>query len=75
VSVPDRLEELQGNPEERLHHRRIEVRARRALDLDARRLEGYGHRIRPVAGHGIEGVGHREDARAEGNELALRADG
>ena len=48
----------------------IEVRARRALDLDARRLEGYGHRIRPVAGHGIEGVGHREDARAEGNELA-----
>src|SRR6266478_2095800 len=64
------LEAFQGQGQKCRHHARIEMSARAALDLRARRRDGNGARVRAIVRHGVEGVGHREDARAQGDVLA-----
>ena len=64
------LEAFQGQGQKCRHHARIEMSARAALDLRARRRDGNGARVRAIVRHGVESVGHREDARAQGDVLA-----
>src|SRR5215510_8379044 len=70
----DRLEHVDGKTEEYVHDARIEVRARRPLDLAPRRLQRDGPRIGAVERHGVEGIGDGEDAGAQRDLLALEAE-
>src|SRR5215467_1727182 len=69
------LERARGNGHERGYHPGIEVRARTAADLRARRLQRHRARVRTIVGHGVERVGHREDAGAQRNALAAQTFG
>src|SRR5438093_4811861 len=69
--VGDRREANDRNAEERGHDGRIELRAGAAPDLLARRVDQQPTPVRAVARHRVERVTDGEDARAEGDAIAL----
>src|SRR5690606_5029974 len=74
-ALTDHLPGRRRCAEEDLHHGGIELRARAALDLPHRDLEGPAGPIGAIGEDGVQGIDHGEDPRAETDLLAGQTEG